>query len=104
MNTKQLFAPFAFVLGSAFAIAGCAVDGTADAPVGEDQSALISGTTDPGTSTGTVAEKPKFDISACIVGKVNDGWSPNRANAYCECRAKGYSDMACNNSIPYIDL
>ena len=106
MNSRlSLFsAPLSLI--AVFAMAGCAVDGTpADEPTSEDRSALTSGAGDPSGSTGTVAEKPAFDISACIYRKVQDeGWGQNRATAYCYCRAKGYSDWYCSYTIPYIDI
>lgn len=96
---------------------GCAVDGTSDehdehdegGNVGTAREALISGTADTGgttdPTTGTVAEKPKFDVESCITtNMLLNGWSRLHAKSYCECRAKGYSDQRCVNTIPFIDL
>lgn len=105
---RILFALFSVTL---LASTGCAVDGTdsgddeRDPNIGVSQEALTSGASDPSGTTGTVAEKPKFDVESCITTRMLlEGWSRSHAKAYCECRAKGYSDFRCVNTIPFIDL
>jgi hypothetical protein len=109
---------------SALSMIGCAVgsgEGDVDqqpavvTQTGEAQSALTTGATDPGTGggggdtvddgTGGTAERPKFDVASCVTTMMLiNGWGRPHATAYCKCRAKGYSDWYCSNTISFIDL